>query len=88
MLFLGDILPTGYMAAENCGLPPGGTVAAWGCGPVGLFAMRSAWMLGAGRVIGIDRFPERLGLAETFGKAETLDYTHTDVVEELIPRRS
>ena len=60
MLFLSDIFPTGYMAAENCGIEPGDTVAVWGCGPVGQFAIQSAWMLGAGRVIAIDRVPERL----------------------------
>ena len=60
MLFLSDIFPTGYMAAENCNIQPGDTVAVWGCGPVGLFAIASAFMLGAERVIAIDRFPERL----------------------------
>ncbi len=60
VLFLSDIFPTGYMAAENCGMEPGDTVAVWGCGPVGQFAIQSAWMLGAGRVIAIDRVPERL----------------------------
>src|SRR6185369_2921207 len=60
VLFLSDVLPTGYMAAENCGIQPGDTIAVWGCGPVGLFAIASAMLLGAGRVIAIDRFPERL----------------------------
>ena len=60
VLFLSDIFPTGYMAAENCQIQPGDTVAIWGCGPVGQFAIQSAWMLGAGRVIAIDRVPERL----------------------------
>src|SRR6187551_153927 len=60
VLFLSDILPTGFMAAENCGIQPGDTVAVWGCGPVGLFAQKSAWMLGAERVIAIDRYRERL----------------------------
>jgi threonine dehydrogenase-like Zn-dependent dehydrogenase len=64
VLFLSDIFPTGYMAAENCAIEPGNTVAVWGCGPVGQFAMQSAWMLGAGRVIAIDRVPERLRMAE------------------------
>ena len=59
-LFLSDILPTGYMAAENCDIKAGDTVAVWGCGPVGQFAIRSAFMLGASRVIAIDRFTERL----------------------------
>jgi threonine dehydrogenase-like Zn-dependent dehydrogenase len=83
VLFLSDIFPTGYMAAENCGIEPGDTVAVWGCGPVGQFAIKSAWMLGAGRVIGIDRVPERLKLAETYGKAETIDFSKKDVYQEL-----
>src|SRR6185436_20322472 len=77
VLFLTDIFPTGYQAAEQCGIEPGDTVAVWGCGPVGLFAMKSAWLLGAGRVIAIDRFPERLRKAESIG-AETLDYEALD----------
>src|SRR5262249_10640851 len=60
VLFLSDIFPTGYMAAENCNIKPGDTVAVWGCGPVGLFAIKSAFLLGADRVIAIDRIPERL----------------------------
>src|SRR5215210_1617593 len=63
VLFLTDIFPTGYMAAENCDIKPGDTVAIWGAGPVGLFAMKSAWMLGAERVIAIDRFRYRLDFA-------------------------
>ena len=83
VLFLSDIFPTGYMAAENCNIQPGDVIAVWGCGPVGQFAIRSAFMLGAERVIAIDRFPERLRMAEQ-GKAETLDYSQCeDVVEEL-----
>lgn len=82
VLFLSDILPTGYMAAENCNIEPGDTIAVWGCGPVGLFAIKSALLLGAGRVIGIDRFPERLRKARTAG-AETLDYEMVDVQEAL-----
>ena len=82
VLFLGDILPTGYMAAENCNIQPGDTVAVWGCGPVGLFAIMSARLLGAERVIGIDRFPERLQLASQAG-AETLNYEETDVMSSL-----
>ena len=65
VLFLSDIFPTGYMAAENAEIEPGDTVAVWGCGPVGQFAIQSAWMLGAGRVIAIDRVPERLEMAES-----------------------
>ena len=60
VLFLSDIFPTGYMAAENAEIEQGDTVAVWGCGPVAQFAIQSAWMLGAGRVIAIDRVPERL----------------------------
>jgi threonine dehydrogenase-like Zn-dependent dehydrogenase len=82
VLFLSDILPTGYMAAENCSINPGDTIAVWGCGPVGLFAIASAMLLGAARVIAIDRFPERLHKAESIG-AETLDYESTDVQEAL-----
>ena len=82
VVFLSDILPTGYMAAENCGIQPGDTIAVWGCGPVGLFAIRSAQLLGAERVIAIDRFPERLRKAESIG-AEPLDYESTDVQEAL-----
>ncbi len=73
-VFLTDILPTGYMAAENAQIEPGDTVAVWGCGPVGQFAIQSAWMLGAGRVIAIDNVPERLNLAATFGRAETINF--------------
>ena len=83
VLFLSDIFPTGYMAAENAEIEPGDTVAIWGCGPVGQFAIRSAWMLGAGRVIAIDMVPERLRLAETYGKAETLNFDKEDVRERL-----
>src|SRR6478609_2050019 len=63
-LFLSDIFTTGYMAAENAQIQPGDTVAIWGCGPVGQFTIQSAWMFGAGRVIAIDRVPERLRMAE------------------------
>ncbi len=73
-LFLSDILPTGYMAAEQCGIEEGGTVAVWGCGPVGLFVILSAYLLGAERVIAIDRFPYRLEMARTKCGAETIDY--------------
>src|SRR6201986_2241672 len=78
VLFLSDIFPTGYMAAENAGIENGDTVAVWGCGPVGQFAIRSAWMLGAGRVIAIDRIPERLEMARSIG-AVTIDYSHEGV---------
>jgi threonine dehydrogenase-like Zn-dependent dehydrogenase len=66
-LFLSDIFPTGYMAAENCDIKPGQTVAVWGCGPVGQFGIRSAFMLGAGRVFAIDNVPERLEMAQAAG---------------------
>ena len=82
VLFLTDIFPTGYMAAENCDLQPGDTVAIWGCGPVGQFAIRSALMLGAERVIAIDRVPERLQMAKLSG-AEILNYEEIEVGEAL-----
>jgi len=71
------------MAAENAEIEPGDTVAVWGCGPVGQFCIRSAWMLGAGRVIAIDRVPERLRLAEEYGKAETIDFSKVKVYDHL-----
>jgi threonine dehydrogenase-like Zn-dependent dehydrogenase len=83
VLFLSDIFPTGYMAAENCNIQPGDTIAVWGCGPVGLFAIKSAFLLGANRVIGIDRFPERLRMARDKCGAETLDYEAVDVLDYL-----
>ena len=85
VLFLTDVFPTGWMAAENAGIQPGDTVAVWGCGPVGQFTIRSAFLQGAGRVIAIDRVPDRLAMAQT-GGAETIDYTGADVVEELKAR--
>jgi threonine dehydrogenase-like Zn-dependent dehydrogenase len=83
VLFLSDIFPTGYMAAENCGIEPGDAVAVWGCGPVGQFAIQSAWLLGAGRVIAIDRVPERLQMAVNHGKAETINFDEEDVYDRL-----
>jgi threonine dehydrogenase-like Zn-dependent dehydrogenase len=83
VLFLSDIFPTGYMAAENCAIRPGDTIAVWGCGPVGQFAIKSAYLLGAERVIAIDRFPDRLALAHTEGKADVLNYMQVDVLEAL-----
>ncbi|MBV6622272.1 MAG: glutathione-dependent formaldehyde dehydrogenase [Rivularia sp. (in: Bacteria)] len=83
VLFLTDIFPTGYMAAENCNIQPGDIVAVWGCGPVGQFAIRSAYMLGAEQVIAIDRIPERLKMAAEYGKAKVLNYTEVDVGEAL-----
>ncbi len=83
VLFLSDILPTGYMAAENADIEEGDTVAVWGCGPVGQFCIQSAWMMGAGRVIGIDCVEERMAMARTHGEAETIDFTKEDVYERL-----
>lgn len=80
VLFLSDIFPTGYMAAENCNIQPGDTIAVWGCGPVGQFAIRSAYMLGAERVIAIDSITERLQMAKE-GRAEVINYQGIDVVE-------
>ena len=82
VLFLSDIFPTGYMAAENAQIKPGDTVAIWGCGPVGQFAIRSAWLLGAGRVIAIDDVPERLAMARA-GNAETIDMSQENASERL-----
>src|SRR5437867_10397537 len=74
VLFLSDIFPTGYMAAENCNIQRGDTIAVWGCGPVGQFAMKSAYLLGAERVIGIDRFTYRLEIAREKTGAEIINY--------------
>jgi threonine dehydrogenase-like Zn-dependent dehydrogenase len=84
-LFLSDIFPTGYMAAENCNIQPGDTIAVWGCGPVGQFTIQSALLLGAHRVIAIDGIPERLEMAQKSG-ADILDYTKHDVLDELRQR--
>ena len=84
VLFLSDIFPTGWMAAENADIEPGDTVAVWGCGPVGQMTIRSAWLQGAGRVIAIDRVPERLEMARTHGRAETLDIRDTSVYDQLM----
>lgn len=84
VLFLSDIFPTGYMAAENCDMEPGDTVVVWGCGPVGQFTIQSLWMLGAGRVIAIDRVPERLRMAREKGKAETINFMETKVYDKLM----
>ena len=82
-LFISDAFPTGFMGADLCDIEHGDTVAVWGCGAVGLFAMKSAWLLGAGRVIAIDRLPERLSIARHHCQAEVLDYTKVNVVEAL-----
>lgn len=82
VLFLSDIFPTGYMAADFCNLKGGETVAIWGCGPVGQMAIKSAFLLGAGRVIAIDTVAERLALAETSG-AITLDFRKADIYDRI-----
>jgi len=84
VLFLSDIFPTGYMAAENCDIEPGDTVAVWGCGPVGQFAIKSAFLLGAEKVIAIDKVPERLRLAREEGGAETINYDEVDSVLDVL----
>jgi threonine dehydrogenase-like Zn-dependent dehydrogenase len=83
VLFLSDIFPTGYMAAEACNIHPGDVIAVWGCGPVGQFAIKSAYLLGAERVIAIDRFDYRLRMARDHGGAETLNYEEVNVMEAL-----
>ena len=83
VLFLSDIFPTGYMGAENCNIRSGDTIAIWGCGPVGQMAIRSAFLLGAERVIAIDRFPERLRMAAN-GGAEIINYLEVDDVLDVI----
>ena len=84
VLFLSDILPTGYMGAEMCDITPGDTVAVWGCGPVGLFAIMSAYLLGAERVIAIDRVDYRLEMARTRCRAETINYDDVDSVSDAL----
>ena len=79
VLFLSDILPTGYMRAEVCEIQPGDVIAVWGAGPVGLFAIASARMLGAERVIAIDRFDHRLDKAREAGATDLVDYDQVDV---------
>jgi threonine dehydrogenase-like Zn-dependent dehydrogenase len=83
VLFLSDIFPTGYMAAEFCDIQGGDTIAIWGCGPVGQMAIRSAFLLGAERVIAIDTVPERLALARE-GGAETLDFREEDIYDRIM----
>ncbi|WP_282026234.1 zinc-dependent alcohol dehydrogenase [Limimaricola cinnabarinus] len=83
VLFLSDILPTGWMAAENADIAAGDTVVVWGCGPVGLFAVQSAKVMGAHKVIAIDHYPNRLKLARKMG-AEVIDYSQTHVLEALM----
>lgn len=84
VLFLSDIFPTGYMAAEQAKIEPGDTVAVWGCGPVGQFVIQSARMFGAERVIAIDHIPERLKMAEEKGQAKTINFMEKDVYDSLM----
>jgi threonine dehydrogenase-like Zn-dependent dehydrogenase len=84
VLFLSDIFPTGYMAAEQCDIQEGDTIAVWGCGPVGQFAIKSAFLLGAARVIAIDNQPERLRMAQEKGGAEIINYDDVDDVLETL----
>src|SRR5690606_10371358 len=83
VLFLSDILPTGYQAAEMGEIKVGETVVVFGCGPVGLFAQRAAWLLGAGRVIGVDHIPYRLEFARNYAQVETLDFSKVDVIAAI-----
>lgn len=83
ILPISDAFPTGYMGADICEIQPGNIVAVWGCGPVGQFTIKSAYLLGAERVIAIDRFPERLQLAREFSGAETINYEEVDAGEAL-----
>jgi threonine dehydrogenase-like Zn-dependent dehydrogenase len=83
-LFVSDAGPTGYMGADFCNIQPGDTVAVWGCGGVGLVAQQSARLMGAERIIAIDRFPERLQLAREKAGAETIDYTAVDSMLETL----
>lgn len=83
VLFLSDVLPTAYQATENCNITPGDVVAIWGCGPVGLLAIRCAYLLGAERVIAIDHVRERLRMAQTKAGAQTINYRNEDVLERL-----
>jgi len=87
LLFLSDIFPTGYAAVERCNITHGDVVAVWGCGPVGQMAIRSAGILGAAKVIGIDRFAPRLALAEK-GGAETINYEECDDLEGELRART
>jgi len=84
VLFLSDILPTGYMGADMCNIKGGDTVAVWGCGPVGQFAIASAYLLGAERVIAIDRFPYRLEMARDKAGAVTINYEEVDSVPDVL----
>lgn len=84
VLFLSDIFPTGWMAADNCDIQPTDTVAVWGCGPVGQFAIQSAWLMGAKRVIAIDDYEGRLKMAREISKAETINFSKENVYDVLM----
>jgi threonine dehydrogenase-like Zn-dependent dehydrogenase len=84
VLFLSDIFPTGYMGAEMCGIKEGDVIAVWGAGPVGQFAIASAFLLGAERVIAIDRFKYRLDMARDHSRAETINYEEVDSVVDTL----
>lgn len=83
VLFLSDIFPTAYMAAENAGIQPGDTIAVWGCGPVGLLTIKCAYLLGAERVIAVDEIPERLQAASDWCNAETLNFREVRILEAM-----
>jgi threonine dehydrogenase-like Zn-dependent dehydrogenase len=87
-VFLSDAGPTGYMGADFCGISPGDIVAVWGCGGVGLAAQKAAFLMGAGRVIGIDRFPERLRMARENAGSETIDYSRVESVLEVLKEKT
>jgi len=84
VLFLSDVFPTGYMAADNADIEEGDTVAIWGCGPVGQFAIKSALLLGAERVIAIDNVPERLEMAQRESVVETINFNEANVYDSLM----
>ena len=84
VIFLSDAGPTGYMGADFCDIAPGDTVAVWGCGGVGLAAQKAAYLMGAGRVIGIDRFPERLEMARKHVGSITINYEEVDSVLDTL----
>ena len=88
VVFLSDAGPTGYMGADFCGISPGDIVAVWGCGGVGLAAQKAAFLMGAGRVIAIDRFPERLRMARENAGAETIDYSRVESVLEVLKEKT
>jgi threonine dehydrogenase-like Zn-dependent dehydrogenase len=83
VLFLSDILPTGYQGAEMAEIRAGDTIVVFGCGPVGLFAMKSAWLMGAGRVIAVDHVDYRLEFARRYAQVETLDFTKVDIISAI-----